>query len=110
MKVINRPSRILFVDEAATFGGTIVVLSTLIKELDRAAYEPIIVSSMQNHVLETLFDCTQRVIPLRCHFDYVKRARVVSFFKNIHQGLARLGAYVATALGVPADLLYRLRL
>jgi glycosyltransferase involved in cell wall biosynthesis len=110
MGTIDPPIRIMFVDEAATFGGTIVVLSTLINELDRSSYVPVVVSSMQTRVLEALFDSSEILIPLRCSFDYVMRARVVGYFRNINARLARLGAYVATVLGAPADILYRRRL
>jgi glycosyltransferase involved in cell wall biosynthesis len=103
-------TRLLFVDQAAAFGGSIVVLAHLLKFLDHDRYSCLLVTAMPQEVLDTLFDSRVRTIRLKPTLDYRDRSRLTERFRRYGRGGMRLGAYWFTARSAWGNLRYRWKL
>lgn len=102
--------KVVFVDQAVAFGGSIVVLAHLVRFLDRERFEPVLVTLMPPDVLRDLFDPQVRIHRLDYRADYTRRDRFLTRFRRFGPLVNRLGAYLFTLLSLGSDIAYSVRL
>jgi glycosyltransferase involved in cell wall biosynthesis len=103
-------TKLLFVDQAVAFGGSIVVLAHLLKFLDRDRYSCVLVTAMPQDVLTSLFDPGVQIVRLKPSYDYRKREEIIRRFRRLGRSGIRLGAYWFTILSLGGNLRYRCKL
>ena len=102
--------KIVFVDQAAAFGGSIVVLAHLIRFIDRRHYDPVLVTPMPRDVLRTLFDPELPIRHVTWKHDYRARERFIARFRRFGPLAHRLGGYLFALLSLKSNTQYRLQL
>jgi len=102
--------KLVLVDQAVAFGGSIVVLAHLLKFLDRDRYSCVLITAMPQDVLDTLFDSSVRIVRLKPAIDYRSRSRMAHRLRWLGPLGTRLGAYCFTALSFAGNLSYRWKL
>jgi glycosyltransferase involved in cell wall biosynthesis len=107
---MSSKTKLMFVDQAVAFGGSIVVLAHLLKFLDRDRYSFVLVTAMPDDVLKTLFDPGVQIVRLKPTYDYRKREEIGRRFRWLGRGGTRLGAYWFTLLSAAGNLRYRWKL
>jgi glycosyltransferase involved in cell wall biosynthesis len=100
-------TKLMFVDQAVAFGGSIVVLAHLLKFLDRDRYSLLLITAMPDDVLATLFDSGVRIVRLKPTYDYRKREELTRRWRRLGKQGIRLGAYWFTILSASGNLRYR---
>ena len=103
-------TKLLFVDQAVAFGGSIVVLAHLLKFLDRDRYSCVLITAMPQDVLASLFDPGIRTIRLKPTFDYRTRNQLTERFRPLGRGAMRLAAYWFTLMSFVGNVRYRWKL
>ena len=106
----NGKTKLVFVDQAVAFGGSIVVLAHLLKFLDRDRYSVMLVTAMPQNILTTLFDAGVTIVPLKPALDYRDRGEITQKLEWLGKPGTRLGAYWFTLLSFGGNLLYRWKL
>src|SRR5216683_590368 len=99
--------KVVFVDQAVAFGGSIMVLAHLIRYIDRRRYDPVLITLMPDDVLSDLFDPQLRIKRLRWKYDYRIREKFIARFRRFGPVALRLGAYLFTVLSLKSNLQYR---
>lgn len=107
---MSSKTKLMFVDQAVAFGGSIVVLAHLLKFLDRDRYSLLLVTAMPEDVLATLFDPGVRIVRLKPSYDYRKREELRRRLRWLGKNGIRLGAYWFTLLSAAGNLRYRWKL
>jgi len=102
--------KVIFVDQAVAFGGSIVVLAHLVRFLDQERFEPVLITLMPPEVLRDLFDPSVRIHRLKFSANYTERDKFVARFRRFGWLAHRLGAYVFTLKSFGSDCAYRWRL
>lgn len=103
-------TKLVLVDQAVAFGGSIVVLAHLLKFLDRKRYSCVLVTAMPQEVLDSLFDPGIRTVRLKPTFDYRSRNALREKFRWLGPAGGRLAAYCFTAVSFTGNLVYRWKL
>jgi glycosyltransferase involved in cell wall biosynthesis len=103
-------TKLLLVDQAVAFGGSIVVLAHLLKFLDRQRYDCVLITAMPQDVLDNLFDSGIRTVRLKPSLDYRTRSELKERFRGLGRQGARLAGYWFTILSFAGNLKYRWRL
>jgi glycosyltransferase involved in cell wall biosynthesis len=106
----NGKTKLVFVDQAVAFGGSIVVLAHLLKFLDRDRYTSVLVTAMPQNILASLFDASVKVVPLKPALDYRYRGEIGQKLEWLGKAGTRLGAYWFTLLSFSGNLRYRWKL
>ncbi len=106
----NGKTKVVFVDQAVAFGGSIVVLAHLLKFLDRDRYTSVLVTAMPQNIVASLFDAGVRVVPLKPALDYRYRGEIGQKLEWLGKPGTRLGAYWFTLLSFGGNLRYRWKL
>jgi glycosyltransferase involved in cell wall biosynthesis len=106
----KRKTKLVFVDQAVAFGGSIVVLAHLLKFLDRERYTCVLVTAMPQNVLASLFDGGVKVVPLKPALDYRDRSEMTQKFQWLGKLGIRVAAYGFTVLSFSGNLRYRWQL
>src|SRR5690606_17358069 len=108
------PVRVLIVDQAIDFGGSIVSTANLIRGLDRRQFEPIFVSSTSEELVGSkLLEARRstRVIIARRFFHYRRLAKIMAAIQRLPIGLLQkpliYSLYVVRHIG---NLPYTLRI
>jgi glycosyltransferase involved in cell wall biosynthesis len=104
---MSSKTKLMFVDQAVAFGGSIVVLAHLLKFLDRDRYSLLLVTAMPEDVLATLFDPGVRIVRLKPSHDYRKREEITRRLRWLGKNGIRLGAYWFTLLSAAGNMRYR---
>jgi glycosyltransferase involved in cell wall biosynthesis len=102
------PRKIVFIDQAIAFGGSIVVLAHLLRFIDRRRYDPVLVTPMSEEVLRDLFAPDVRIKRVNWKHDYRVREKFIAPFRRWRA--TRIGAYLFTLLSLKSNVHYRLRL
>jgi glycosyltransferase involved in cell wall biosynthesis len=108
--VAQARTKLLLVDQAVAFGGSIVVLAHLLKFLDRQRYDCVLVTAMPQDVLDTLFDPGIRTVRLKPRHDYRRRNELKEKFRWLGRHGTRLASYWFTILSFAGNVQYRWRL
>lgn len=74
---------ILIVDEGEGFGGSLVVAARLAQGLDKALYNPVVVTAMDIDVARDHISSDVMVYQLNKRFSYADRARIMPFVKRL---------------------------
>lgn len=106
----NGKTKLVFVDQAVAFGGSIVVLAHLLKFLDRDRYTSVLVTAMPQNILSSLFDASVKIVPLKPALDYRDRGEIAQRLEWLGKLGIRLGAYWFTLLSFSGNLSYRWKL
>ena len=101
---------ILFFDEAVAFGGSVVVLSHLVQNLDRTRFQPMVVTSLDQASITKLFRPEDILCWFRPPFNYASRVRWMARCPTDAKWAVRIWAYLFTALGMIVNLPEKVRL
>lgn len=104
---MNAKTKIVLIDQAVAFGGSIVVLAHLLKFLDHERYSCVLVTAMPQEVLSSLFDSNVRIVRLKPTLDYRSRSAMSEKFQLLGKLGTRLGGYCFTLLSFTGNLRYR---
>lgn len=103
--------RILFVDQAVGFGGSIVVVSHLLKCLRRQDFEAVVVGEMDESVLSYHIDGLAKLKIIRRPLNYVHMDKLSGFLRRWRAPfLYRVGMYLFTVAAVFTNVTYVIRL
>jgi glycosyltransferase involved in cell wall biosynthesis len=103
-------TKVIFIDQAVAFGGSIVVLAHLLKFLDHTRYSCLLVTAMPQEILDHLFNDGTRVVGLKPRYDYGQRTKIAGKFSWLGRHGRRIGAYCFTVLSFSGNIVYRYRL
>lgn len=73
---------ILFVDQALSFGGSIVVLGSLVEGLDKEKYRPVVVGEMDESILNYHMQGKAKIYVLPRLFNYLRWGKVTSIVRR----------------------------
>lgn len=104
------PIRVVFFDEAIGFGGSVVVLSHLLRYLDRSRYVPLVVTSLDPAATRTLFDPADLLHQYRPHLQYATRLKWMSRCPGKGTFLRKLWAYAFSCASAVANLVPMIRM
>ena len=74
---------ILFVDQALSFGGSIVVIGSLIEALDKEKYRPTVVGEMDESILNYHMQGQAKIYVVPRLFNYMQWEKVTRVVKRI---------------------------
>ena len=80
---------ILFVDQALTFGGSIVVLGSLVEAIDKQLFRSVVVGEMSRSIINYHIQDNAKIYVVRRLFNYVLWKKVAKLTSRIHAGLLR---------------------
>ncbi len=107
----RNPVRILFVDQAVGFGGSIVVVSHLLKRLKRPEFEAVMVGEMDERLLSYHFAGLAKLKIIRRPLNYVHMEIFSAFLRRQKStSLRRIGMYAFTVAAACANVTYMIRL
>lgn len=107
----SKAVRILFVDQAVGFGGSIVVVSHLLKCLKRPDFAAVVVGEMDERVLSYQVAGMAKLRVIRHPLNYVHMEIFSGLLRRWHSPLIRrLGMYAFTIAAGFANLTYMVRL
>lgn len=107
----RRTVRILFVDQAVGFGGSIIVVSHLLACLKRDRFAAVVVGEMDRRTLEHNVRGRAKLEILRRPLNYVHMERFATFLRRWDSpAVRRAGMYAFTVAAAVANLWYMLRL
>ncbi|MDX2441153.1 MAG: hypothetical protein QNK40_11465 [Desulfobacterales bacterium] len=102
---------ILYVDQALSFGGSIVVPGGMIEGLDKEKYRPVVVGEMDESILNFRLQEQAKIYLVPRLFNYMQWERVVSAVKQIKLRLLfKLIIYLMSAIRSLANVTYIVRL
>jgi glycosyltransferase involved in cell wall biosynthesis len=102
---------VLYIDDAVSFGGSLIATSLLIKHLDPQRYRPVVVGEAPGHVLEYLFSGHATVYRITRLFNYRSWIAVQHRLQSRTPVPVRVALnYLMTAVGSLLNLGYHLRL
>jgi glycosyltransferase involved in cell wall biosynthesis len=103
---VNGKIKLVLVDQAVAFGGSIVVLAHLLKFIDHDLYECVLVTAMPQDVLNTLFDSRVRIVRLKPALDYRDRGTWSQKLGWLGKNRQRAAGYLFTVLSLAGNLRY----
>lgn len=102
---------VLHVDDAVSFGGSLMVVSHLVKYLDNKRFRSVVVGEAEPEVLEHLFGDRATIYRIPRAFNYVHWYRAQQAFAVIpFQWLRRLLSYLLTVVRSLLNIPYQIRL
>ena len=102
---------ILFVDQAISFGGSIVVLGGLIEGLDKEKFRPIVVGEMDESILKYHLQGHAKIYVVSRLFNYGRWLKMYASVKRIKsRPVFKLVIYFMSALQFLANAAYIVRL
>ena len=102
---------ILYVDQAISFGGTIVVLGSLIDAIDKQKFRPIVVGEMSESILNYHIQGKAKIYVIQRLFNYMQWGKVTSVAKRIKpRVLYKLIIYLMSGVRSFVNILYIVRL
>lgn len=111
MTVDRKPLRILFVDQAVGFGGSIIVISRLLKCLKKPDFGAVVVGEMDERVLSYHIADRAKLKIIRRPLNYVHMEGFSNFLRQWRYPLFhRFGMYAFTAIAAFVNLTYMIRL
>ena len=90
---------ILYVDQAVSFGGSIVVLGSLINALDKQRFRSVVVGEMSESILNYHIQGDATIYVKPRIFNYVRWSKVTEIASKIHVRLLRK-AFIYTLSGI----------
>lgn len=103
-------TKILFIDEAVAFGGSVVVLSHLIGHLDRSKFTPLLVTSLDAGSVAKLFRPEDVLCRFHPPMSYASRARWMARCPVKHSLVTTAWAYAFTVVSKIANFPQHFRL
>lgn len=104
-------STILFVDQALSFGGSIVVLGSLVEGLDKEKFRPIVVGEMDESILNYHMQGQAKIYVVPRLFNYGHWLKINTVVKRIKPWLLfKLIIYLMSAISSFANIIYIIRL
>ncbi|VAW54771.1 hypothetical protein MNBD_GAMMA06-591 [hydrothermal vent metagenome] len=102
---------ILFVDQALSFGGSVVVLGGLVEAINKNSYRSVVVGEMDESILDYHMQGQAKIHVVRRLFNYAQWEKVTSAAKRIKpQFLFKLVIYFMSAVRSIANVIYIVRL
>jgi glycosyltransferase involved in cell wall biosynthesis len=100
----QRRISVAFFDEAVAFGGSVVVLSHLVQNLDRTRYLPLVVTSLDLASIEKLFRPEDVLCRFRPPMNYANRVRWMALCPSNFEWANRIWAYLFTVVSMVVNL------
>lgn len=111
MRDPKKALRILFVEQAVGFGGSLVVISHLLKCLQETEFATVVVGEMNEEVLRYHIGDRAKLEIVRHPLNYVHQARFSRILrKGKSETLYRAGMYFFTLVSAISNLIYAFRL
>lgn len=102
---------VLYVDEAISFGGSIVVLGSLVEAIDKQKFRPVVVGEMSRSILSYHTRESARIYVIPRIFNYVHWMKAISVIGRIRFKLLRkLFIYLLSGVRSLANTIYIVRL
>ena len=102
---------ILYVDQAVSFGGSIVVLGSLVSALDKQKFRPVVVGEMSESILNYHMQDNAVIYVLPRLFNYVQWFKVTEVARKIRLRFFRkIFLYVLSGIRSLANIIYIARL
>lgn len=110
VKKKDKPT-ILFVDQALSFGGSIVVLGSLVEGLDKEKFRPIVVGETDESILDYHMQGRAKIYVVRRLFNYARWGKIINVACRIKPRLLfKLIIYLLSAVRSLVNVLYIVRL
>lgn len=107
----DKAVRILFVEQGVGFGGSLVVVSHLLRCLNRPDFSSVVVGEMDEDVLRYHIGDRAKLEVIRHTLNYVHQAKVSSILRRFGSPfLFRFGMYAFTLVATITNLAYAVRL
>ena len=102
---------ILFVDQALSFGGSIVVLGSLVEGMDKEKYRPVVVGEMDKSILNYHMQEQTKIYVVPRLFNYVRWEKVTRVVRRIRPWLLfKLIIYLMSGVRSFVNTIYIIRL
>ena len=102
---------ILYVDQAVSFGGSIVVLGSLVAALDKEKFRPVVVGEMSESILKYHMQGNAIIYVLPRIFNYTRWFKVIRVAKKIRLRFFRkIFIYALSGIRSLANTIYIVRL
>ena len=102
---------VLYVDQAVAFGGSVVVIGSLVKSIDKTRYRPLVVGEMDAAILQHHINGNAELIIMSRLFNYVLWAKTSKYIACIPgQPIRKLVIYALSAVRGLANMGYGVRL
>jgi len=102
---------ILYVDQALSFGGSIVVLGCLVGAIDKQKFRPVVVGEMSKSILSHHIQDNARIYVIRRIFSYRPWLKAMNVISRIRfQFLRKLIIYALSAVRSFVNAIYIVRL
>ena len=106
----DRPT-VLYVDEAVSFGGSIVVLGSLVEAIDKQKFRPVVVGEMSRSILSYHIRDSAKIYVIPRMFNYVHWMRVTGVIGRIRfKFLRKLIIYLLSGFRSLVNTVYIVRL
>ncbi len=108
----DRKIRVLIVDQATAFGGSIIVTARLVRALDTSKVESFVVSEMDTGILHKHFADSANVDVIRHPLSYADHSRIAKRFQRLPMGswLTRPVMYAVSLVSIVTNFVYSCRL
>lgn len=102
--------KVLFFDEAVAFGGSVVVLAHLLRHIDRQRFIPMLVTSLDQASVESLFKPEDILYWFRPRLHYADQSRWMARCPINGNWPRRFWAYLFTVVAITVNLPRRVQL
>ncbi|MHB8454710.1 MAG: glycosyltransferase family 4 protein [Acidiferrobacterales bacterium] len=108
----DRKIRVLIVDQATAFGGSIIVAGRLVRALDKSKVESFVVSEMDTGILRNHFADSVNVDVIKHPLSYADHSRIAKRIRRLPMGgwLTRPVMYAVSLVSVVTNFVYSCRL
>ena len=101
----------LYVDQAVSFGGSVVVLGYLVNTIDRKRFRSIVIGEMSCQILRRYIKSSTPIYIISRLINYTHRARINSVINRIqNKFLRKITGYILEVLGGVANSVYLFRI
>ena len=102
---------ILFVDQALSFGGSIVVLGSLVEAMDKDSFRPVVVGEMDESILNYHMQGQAKIYVVPRLFNYARWEKISNVLRRIKPRLLfKLIIYLLSAVRSLVNVIYIIRL
>lgn len=111
IKKAKDKATILFADQALSFGGSIVVLGSLVEAIDKEKFRPVVVGEMDESILNYHMQGQAKIYVVPRLFNYAHWERISSLVRKIKpRFLFKLTIYLLSAIRSLVNILYVIQL
>jgi len=109
--VNKKKTTVLYVDQAISFGGSVVVLGYLVNAIDADHFRYAVIGEMSRGIMEQYIQDTSRIFIIPRLYNYTHRARANSIINRIqNKYLRKVTGYIPDLIGALANSVYTIRM